>query len=271
MSRLGPAALGEHLTRKDGLQMRIIVISSLVLIVSACYAGTITETGGNNELAPFKNNHQSCDCFTCSSWWSEVRIPSGSNGVYTHDVDCTTSKVVVMLHYGADCIPSASVPSGTSAGWREKRVTAADSCDYIEWTVQLRVKLRGSFDCDNDYMFYSGDCNAYGWGMVELAGKAAGDAEVKGSLSASEGDTNIGVGAGPVNLSAPFSLTDSAGPFAGDKIVNSVSGQSEAADVNDRIYMTGSVSSSASTGDGAAKSEVKVEIINDNFNLTFTS
>lgn len=247
--------------------MRTVLATVLLFVPSIAYAGTITPDGGNNDLA--SGYYDSDVCF-CSAWYSDTRIATGANGVYAHYAGAITGGMVLLLHYGADHGYNVTVPNATSAGWREERVTATDGCgEYIEWTVQMRITLGGSFNCENNYPIYGGDCQAYGWAKVVLSGKASGNAEVKGTLTAEEGDETITVGAGPINISAPFSLDDSAGPFDGDDIVASASGASEPADVNDRIYLTGSVASRASTSDAAKKSEITVQIIEDNFDLSF--
>ena len=248
--------------------MRTLVVAIVLMAASIGYAGTITETGGDNQIAGAVFDNQVCSVWPCTARWCSSRFRGGSNGIYTHNVSCTTGGAVIGLHYLLDHLPEASVANGTSVGWRQKNVTAVDTCDKLQWTVQIRIKLTGSFDCSNDYELNKGDCNAYAWAKVVLSGKASGSAEVKGTLSATEGDDTISVTGGPVGLSASFSLVDSKGPFEGDDVMNSVSGSAEDAHVNDRIYLTGSVSSSGSVGDAAHTSEFEVKIIKDNFDLT---
>lgn len=100
--------------------------------------------------------------------------------------------------------------------------------------------------------------------------QVSGSAETKGTLSAEEDDEQIGVGVGPVNLSAPFNLDGGVGSFNGNDMVCSVSDGSKLAHVDDRIYLTGNVASRASTDEAAKKSEITVQIIPDEFSLVFT-
>lgn len=249
------------------IAMRTLLLAVLLLVPSIGYPGTITLDGGNDELATGLYNMSTCS--VCGAWGCSARFVGGSNGTYIHIASGTPCGFVWLLHYGAEHGKNTSIAEATSSGWREKRVTATSCGERIEWTVRMRVKLEGTFDCRNNHPLPYGDCAAYGWAEVELSGKASGRAETKGVLTASEGDATIGVGAGPVNLSAPFSLIDSAGPFSGNDLVISASGESEPADVDDRIVLSGSVVSRASTGDAAVKSEVTVRIIEDNFDLVF--
>jgi hypothetical protein len=219
------------------------------LPAAACYALALIVPSQDDYELSAELDIEETDCY--GSWGHRVRLAGGAGGVY-----CVTAAA---FSDPDDPISwfNEHVPMATSWGWRTKMLMNATEPVDLCWQIDGAVQITGRFVADNGLIAPLGDCYAYGWAKEILSGLANKEAETKGSFSAEESNSNIGVEVGSLKVSLPIPFSSDEGDLNGDDICSAYGTKVDAYN-SDCISLTGKVTTEARSHDGAYQALITV-------------
>lgn len=246
--------------RNRAIMASMLAVCTLLVCASNVLGWTVTDSG--NDFAKAGSDYNYYEQWGYG-WCSEQVTSTGSDGIYS-------------LRCYVYCDPSTLgwIPPDTgtrsSDGWRKKTLNK-EECDdddtcSVTFEIDGSVTITGYLCADNQVAMPYGNTYFYGWGKEILSGLANGSAETKASFSGEEGDDQLSIGAGPVNVTAPVDFDSDEAYINGNDTVSS--GDTVTGEDQDFIKLRGTVYSRARTWDGGEQADGTTKTLLQTFTLT---